>query len=83
MEKGNQVVTLNLSGIVNPINDMAITLSDSSDQSVENAIREIHEKYGKIGGFIHIHPHLEFQRLKFHSTFSGRKRNCKNIVFYC
>jgi len=40
-EKGNQVITLNLHGIDNPIIDNAITLSDNTDQAVANAIRII------------------------------------------
>ena len=60
-EKGNQVVALNISGIDNPIRDRAITLSDFSDEAVADGIQEIQNKFGKIGGFIHLHPHFEFQ----------------------
>jgi NAD(P)-dependent dehydrogenase (short-subunit alcohol dehydrogenase family) len=80
-EKGNQVVTLNLSGINNPISDDALTLSDSSDQSVGNAIQEIHEKYGKVGSFIHLHPHFEFQRPHFIQHFPAERAIVKTLFF--
>lgn len=80
-EKGNQVVTLNLNGINNPISNNAITLSDSSDQSVANALQEIHEKYGKIGSFIHLHPHFEFQAPNFTKHFSAEKDILKTLFF--
>lgn len=80
-EKGNKVVTLNLSGINNPIPVDALTLSDSSDQSVGNAIQEIQSKYGKIGGLIHLHPHFEFQGPQFTQHFSEEKEVLKALFF--
>jgi NAD(P)-dependent dehydrogenase (short-subunit alcohol dehydrogenase family) len=80
-EKGNKVVTLNLSGINNPIPVDALTLSDSSDQSVGNAIQEIQSKYGKIGGLIHLHPHFVFQGPQFTQHFSEEKEVLKALFF--
>jgi hypothetical protein len=80
-EKGNQVVTLNLHGIGNSIHNRAITLADSSDQAVEHAVKTIHEKYGKIGGVIHLHPHFEFQPPHFTQHFSTERAIVKTLFF--
>ncbi len=79
--RGNQVVTLNLNGINNPIQDVAVTLPDNSDQAIENAIQTIHDKYGKIGSFIHLHPHFEFQRPNFTQHFSAERDIVKTLFF--
>jgi NAD(P)-dependent dehydrogenase (short-subunit alcohol dehydrogenase family) len=80
-QKGNQVVAINLSGITNPIPSDALTLPDSSDQAVGNAIQEIQAKYGKIGGLIHLHPHFEFQGAQFTAHFSKEKEVLKALFF--
>ncbi|MEO0331527.1 MAG: hypothetical protein AAF223_07560 [Bacteroidota bacterium] len=80
-EKGNQVVSLNLHGIDNPIKDMAITLPDSSDQAVEQAIQIVQERYGKIGAVIHLHPHFEFQPPRFTQHFSSERAIVKTLFF--
>lgn len=80
-QKGNQVVALNLNGIKNPIANHAFTLSDSSDQTVGNAIQEIREKHGKIGSVIHVHPHFEFEGSNFTQHFSTEKNILKSLFF--
>jgi NAD(P)-dependent dehydrogenase (short-subunit alcohol dehydrogenase family) len=80
-DKGNRVVSINLGGVNNPVNDNAITLSDSSDLSVSNAIQEIQNKHGKIGSFIHLHPHYEFQGANFTQHFSAEKEVLKAVFF--
>ena len=78
---GNQVVTLNLSGFNNPITENSITLPDSSDLSVANAVQAVHEKYGKIGSVIHIHPHYEFLKPNFTQHFDEEKEVLKTLFF--
>ena len=80
-EKGNKVVTINLNGISNPINLNAITLADSSDQSVANAVESIHANYGKIGSFIHLHPLFEFQKPHFTQHFTTERDVLKSLFF--
>lgn len=80
-KKGNQVVALNLNGINNAISKDALTLPDSSDQSIGNAIQEIQAKYGKIGSLIHLHPHFEFQGPLFTQHFSEEKEVLKALFF--
>jgi NAD(P)-dependent dehydrogenase (short-subunit alcohol dehydrogenase family) len=80
-EKGNKVVTLNLHGIDHLISEHSFTLTDSSDQAVENAIQLINKKYGKIGGFIHLHPHFEFQPPQFTQHFPAEKAVVKTLFF--
>lgn len=79
--KGNRVVVLNLSGVKNPVNDNAITLVDSSDESVSKAIEEVQKKYGKIGSFIHLHPHFEFQKPQFTQHFTAERALVKALFF--
>lgn len=79
--KGNQVVTLNLPGIPNPVQENAITLSDNGDQAVANAIQEVHSKYGSIGSFIHLHPHFEFQKPNFTQHFTAERAAVKTLFF--
>jgi polyketide-type polyunsaturated fatty acid synthase PfaA len=80
-EKGNKVVTLNVCGINNPISDQAVTLAGSSDQEVALAIQEIRNTFGKIGGFIHLHPHYEFQGADFTEHFPVEKEVLKTLFF--
>ena len=80
-QKGNLVVALNLNGVKNPITNKAITLADSSDQSIANAIQEIREKYGKIGSVIHLHPHFEFQKPNFTQHFTAERAILKTLFF--
>jgi len=81
-EKGNQVVVLNVSGIDKPISgDQVITLSDATDKAVGNAIQDIQNRYGKIGGFIHLHPHFEFTGGDFTQHFSAEKSVLKTLFF--
>ena len=80
-QKGNKVITLNLKGINNPILDNAITLSDSSDEAVAQAIQEVQNTHGKIGSFIHLHPHYEFQGGNFTQHFSDEKEVLKTLFF--
>lgn len=79
--KGNRVVALNLSGVPNPISDNAITLLDVSDKSIENAIESVRRQYGKIGTFIHLHPHFEFEQGHFTQHFKAEKAIVKTLFF--
>jgi len=79
--KGNQVVTLNLCGIKNPIINNSISLADTSDLSVEKAIQEIQATYGKIGSVIHLHPHFEFEAPYFTQHFAVEKDILKTLFF--
>jgi len=80
-EKGNKVAVLNLNGINNPITENAINLTDSSDQSVATAIQTVQSNYGKIGGFVHLHPHFEFQKPNFTQHFEAERAVLKTLFF--
>ena len=81
-KKGNQVVVLNFSGVSNPINgDQVITLTDATDIAIGSAIKEIQSNYGKIGGFMHLHPHYEFKKGHFTQHFSAEKEVLKALFF--
>ncbi len=79
--KGDKVVVLNLPNTKSPFSLNAITLSENSDEAVQNAIHEAHSKYGKIGSFIHIHPHFEFQNGNFTQHFKAEKEVVKTLFF--
>lgn len=72
---------LNFSGIDNPIKDKGITLSDATDETVGNAIKKIQSTYGRVGSFIHLHPHFEFQGGNFTQHFSTEKAVVKALFF--
>ena len=80
-EKGNQVVVLNLPSIKQTITENAITLSAATDEAIQTAVQSIHTQYGKIGTFIHLHPHFEFQGSHFTQHFAAEKEIVK-IVFF-
>ena len=80
-KKGSRVVTLNLSGINNPIYNNSISLSSSSDKVIENAMQEIHQKYGRIGAVIHLHPNFEFQAPNFTQHFAAEREVIKTLFF--
>ncbi|MDA7501966.1 SDR family NAD(P)-dependent oxidoreductase [Chitinophagales bacterium] len=81
-KKGSQTVVLNFSGVDNPLSgDQVVTLSDATDEAVGNAIQEIQTKYGRIGSFIHLHPHFEFAGGNFTQHFSAEKAVVKAVFF--
>ena len=80
-EKGNQVVVLNLKGIANPISENAINLTDISDASIGKSIEDIRERFGKVGGFIYLHPHFEFKPPLFAQHFQKEKELVKALFF--
>lgn len=79
--KGDKVVVLNLPGTKSPANVEVVTLIENSDLAVQNAIDEVHSKYGKIGSFIHLHPHFEFQNGNFTQHFKAEKEVVKTVFF--
>lgn len=80
-EKRSRVVVLNLKGIKDPLTENAISLEDSSDLEIGNAIRKVQEKYGKIGSFIHLHPHFEFEKGNFSQHFFIEREIIKTLFF--
>lgn len=79
--KGEKVVILNLPNGERPSSLNALTLTANSDEAVEKAIQEIHSKYGKIGSFIHLHPHFEFENGNFTQHFNAEKEVVKTVFF--
>lgn len=79
--KGNKIVVLNLPTINNLLSENAVTLSAHSDEAVKNAIDSIHSQYGKIGSFIHLHPHFEFQNGNFTQHFKAEREVLKSLFF--
>jgi len=60
--KGHTVTVLNLPGIKPTTFSNQVTLKESTDENIQSAVSEVTQRFGKIGGFIHLHPHFEFQR---------------------
>ncbi len=81
-EKGNRVVVLNFPNDKTNLNHKTtVNLSAYSDEAVKNAIQTIHKQYGKIGTFIHLHPHFEFQNGNFTQHFNSEKEIVKALFF--
>jgi len=60
--KGNKVVLLNQPEVVNnPAQNKSVTLASNSDEAIAAALQTIEQQYGKVGTFIHLHPHLEWR----------------------
>jgi len=77
--KGHTVAVLNLPGI-NPAKYInQITLTETSDAAIQSAFAEITQRFGKIGSFIHLHPHFEFQSGNFAQHFSTEREILKTI----
>ncbi|NPD86676.1 SDR family NAD(P)-dependent oxidoreductase, partial [Lentimicrobium sp. L6] len=79
--KGHQVLVLNLPGTTMTPDTRALSLTAHTDEAIKNAIEEIHSKYGKIGSFIHLHPHFEFQNGNFTQHFKADKDIVKTVFF--
>lgn len=77
--KGHSVVVLNLPTI-NPTKfTNHITLTETSDDAIQSVFAEITQRFGKIGSFIHLHPHFEFQSGNFAQHFSKERQILKTI----
>lgn len=79
--KGDKVVVLNLPKTERPVSLNSETLTEHSDEAVKNAIQTIHSKYGKVGSFIHLHPHFEFQNGNFTQHFKEETEIVKTLFF--
>lgn len=78
--KGNRVVVLNLAGIHTRVSTNSISLSANSDNAIAEAIQQIQAQYGKVGTFIHLHPHLTFANHQFAQHFD-LERDLVKAVF--
>lgn len=79
--QGNKVITLNLPNIANPIAQNAVTLAENTDAAIKTAIETIQNQYGKVGTFIHLHPHFEFQTGNFTQHFDAERAIVKTVFF--
>ncbi len=78
---GNNVVVLNLPNVKNPVVEQAVNLTAATDEAIGAAIESIHQKFGKLGSLIHLHPHFEFQNGNFTQHFSAEKEIVKILFF--
>ncbi|MCP4438729.1 MAG: SDR family NAD(P)-dependent oxidoreductase [Aureispira sp.] len=79
-QKGNKVVVLNLHNVENPYNSKtSIGLSNNEDATIHNTISYIESKFGKVGTFIHLHPHFEFQNGQFAQHFGTERELLKSV----
>jgi len=76
-----RVVVLNLPNVANPLAEQAVNLAASTDEAIGTAVQAIQTQYGKIGTFIHLHPHFEFQSGNFTQHFSADKAIVKTVFF--
>lgn len=78
--KGNQVVVLNLAGVAQPFATNSLTLTANTDEAIAEAIQRIQVQHGKIGTFLHLHPHLTFSNHQFTQHFD-LERDLVKAVF--
>jgi len=79
-QQGNKVVVLNLHQVIkNPIPNNAVSLTANTDEAIATALQTIEQQYGKVGTFIHLHPHLEFQNGNFAQHFQTEKAIVKTV----
>ncbi|MEM8907041.1 MAG: hypothetical protein AAGD05_04270 [Bacteroidota bacterium] len=77
--QGFRPVLLNLPG-QNPIkNRAAVHLKVVSDEAIAQAVAEVEKQFGKVGSFIHLHPHFEFQNGQFAQHFQTEKNLLKTV----
>ena len=55
--QGNKVVVLNLEKNTSSNHTNTVQLESISDQAIATALSQIETQYGKVGTFIHLHPH--------------------------
>ncbi len=79
VSKGHTVAVLNLPGMTPAKFEQQITLKEVSDEAIQSAISGITNNFGKIGSFIHLHPHFEFQHGNFAQHFSTERQILKTI----
>ena len=79
--RGNKVAVLNLPNVPNPIKVNGVVLKENTDQAISKAIIEVQRRFGKIGSFIHLHPHFEFQEGNFTQHFTEEKAIVKTLFF--
>ena len=72
--KGNKVVILNLPEVVkNLVQNKSVTLESNTDEAIAKALQSVEQQYGKVGTFIHLHPHLEFSGGNFAQHFQTER----------
>lgn len=77
-EKGHKAVVLGLENTTT-VQPSDITLEEISDAAIAKALKAVEEKHGKVGSFIHLHPHLEFQGGNFAQHFQRDKSIVKAV----
>ncbi len=68
-EQGNKVVVLNLPNVNKASVQQSVDLTELTDEAIQTTLATIEQQYGKVGTFIHLHPHLEFQNGRFTQHF--------------
>jgi NAD(P)-dependent dehydrogenase (short-subunit alcohol dehydrogenase family) len=77
---GHPVLVLNLPGFTPISQHPNISLRDYSDEAVREALAAA-QPFGHIGGFIHLHPHFEFQHGQFTQHFQAERQIVKAVFF--
>ncbi|GJM34326.1 MAG: hypothetical protein DHS20C18_33270 [Saprospiraceae bacterium] len=78
-KQGNKVVILNLPQLNKATTGNVIDLVETTDEAIATALATIEQQYGKVGTFIHLHPHLEFQNGQFAQHFQQDKTIVKTV----
>jgi len=78
--KGNKVVVLNLPTIANKYTaSAAFQVEENTDQAIQKAIQSIESTLGKVGTFVHLHPHFTFDNGRFAQHFETEKAIIQSV----
>jgi len=80
-KEGHITVILNLNHKFSRKKNLAntITLSESTDLEIENALMRINEKFGKVDYFMHMHPIIQFEENNISMHFNDEKEIVQSV----
>lgn len=77
-ERGNKVVVLNLPD-TQFTQGVSIDVPIATDEAIQAALAQVHQQHGKVGTFIHLHPHRTFTGNHFTQHFQQEREDLKMV----
>lgn len=77
-ERGNKVVVLNFPN-TQFAQGVSIDVPAATDEAIQAALVQVHEQHGKVGTFIHLHPHRTFAGSHFTQHFQQECEDLKMV----
>lgn len=57
----------------------SIDLAAGTDEAIQEALAQLHQRYGQVGTFVHLHPHRTFQGANFTQHFQQEREDLKTV----